>query len=318
VNAVKAGLWLALILLGPPAQAAERIIAGTLGGQAPLWPFYIAIHKGLFAAEGLDVELNFAQSGVGVVQQLTAGSLDVALSVGITEPIHAIDKGAPIALVRIIGNAAPYVLMGKGGLKSIADLKGKRVSAGVVGDITWVFFERMAAAHGLKRGDYEAISGQVAANRYAALRAGVADAAMLLPPLNFHAQAEGFVTLGIAADYVKDIPFTAMAVGKSWAATHPQLVTRVLSATDQSISWLGDASHHDEAIELLVNVAHAGREDAQASYDYLRRIEYFQPSSRVSRARLHNIVELEQRAGNVDPALTVERLIMPGLTEVAD
>src|SRR6266446_4430622 len=98
------GLGCALLMLsltlGPilgPAQAADKIVAGTLGGQAPLWPFYIAIHKGYFAAEGIDLELNFAQSGPAVTQQLTAGSLDVALRVGITHPIHAIDKGAALA-----------------------------------------------------------------------------------------------------------------------------------------------------------------------------------------------------------------------------
>jgi NitT/TauT family transport system substrate-binding protein len=318
VNAVKAALGLALVLLAPAAQAGEKVIAGTLGGQAPLWPFYIAVHNGLFAAEGIDLELNFAQSGVGVIQQLTAGSLDVALSVGITEPIHAIDKGAPIALVRIIGNAAPYVLVGRPGLKTIADLKGKTVSAGGAGDIALVYFERMAAAHGLRKGDYELIPGRVAANRYAALRAGVADAAMLLPPLNFHAEAAGYVTLGVAADYVNDLPFTAMAVRKTWAATHLELMKRVLFATDRSIAWFEDASHRAEAIALLVNVAHAGDQDAQASYEYLRRINYFEPSSKVSRARLRNLIEMEQRAGNADPTLTVERLIMPGLTELRD
>ena len=77
------------------------MIAGSLGGQAPLWAIYVAVHKGFFAAEGLDLELNFAQSGAAVTQQLTGGSLDVALSVGITDPIRAIDKGAPLALIRV-------------------------------------------------------------------------------------------------------------------------------------------------------------------------------------------------------------------------
>ena len=101
------------LMLGPAAQAADKVIAGSLGGQAPLWAIYVAVHKGFFAAEDLDLELNFAQSGAAVTQQLTGGSLDVALSVGITDPIRAIEKGAPLALVRIVGNAAPYVLIGK-------------------------------------------------------------------------------------------------------------------------------------------------------------------------------------------------------------
>ena len=58
-------------VLGRPALAADKIVGGTLGGQAPLWPFYIAAHKGFFAAEDIDVEINFAQSGAAVTQQLT-------------------------------------------------------------------------------------------------------------------------------------------------------------------------------------------------------------------------------------------------------
>src|SRR6266851_3731825 len=316
VNAARAGLCCALMMLGQATQAADKIVAGTLGGQAPLWPFYIAVHKGFFAAEGIDLELNFAQSGPAVTQQLTAGSLDVALSVGITNPIHAIDKGAALALIRIVGNAAPYVLIGKRGLKTIADLKGKTISIGQVSDITAVYLERMMAANGLKKGDYEVISAGVAAARYAALKAGVADAALVLPPLNFQATAAGYVALGVAADYVKDLPFTGMAVHRRWAAANMPLAKRLLAATDKSIAWL--ASHRDEAIDLLVKVGRSSREDAGASYDYLRRIEYFEPSSRVSRTKLHNLIEVEKRAGNVDPALAIDRLVMPGITELTE
>ena len=81
------------------------------------------------------------------------------------------------------------MLIGKPGLKSITDLKGKIISVGAVSDITTAYFEQMAAANGLKKGDYEMISAGVAAARFAALKAGVVDAAMVLPPLNF--QAEG-------------------------------------------------------------------------------------------------------------------------------
>ena len=303
---------------GAPARAADKVVAGSLGGQAPLWPFYIAAHKGFFVAEGLDVEIGLAQSGAGVTQQLTGGSLDVALSVGINDPIRAIDKGAPLALVRIVGDAAPYVLIGKAGLKTIADLKGKTVSIGQTNDLATYYFERMVAANGLNKEDYTALSAGVAASRYAALRAGVADAAIVLPPLNFIAAKAGYVTLGYAADYVKNLPFTGMAVFKPWAAEHIGLAKRVLTATDQSIAWLAEAAHREEAIELLVNAAHSSREDADASYDFLRRIGYFQPNSKISRAKLQNVIDLERRTGNVDAALTVDRLAMPGVTEFAE
>ena len=305
-------------VLARPAWAADKVVAGTLGGQAPLWPFYIASHKGFFAAEDLDVEINFAQSGAAVTQQLTGGSFDVALSVGITDPIHAIDKGASLAIIRIVGKNAPYVLIGKPGLKSIADLKGKTVSIGQPNDITTNYFQKMAEANGLKHGDYDALPAGVAAARYAALRAGVADAALVLPPVNFQAAAAGYVTLGIAADYVKNMPFTGMAVRRDWAQAHAPVVKRLLSATDKSIAWLADEKHRGEAIALLVDVGRSSKEDADASYEFLRRIDYFQPDSKLSRATLQNMIDIERGLGNVGPSLTADRLVMPEITELSD
>jgi ABC-type nitrate/sulfonate/bicarbonate transport system substrate-binding protein len=303
---------------GAPARAADKIAAGTLGGQAPLWPFYIASRKGFFAAQNLDVDINFAQSGAAVTQQLTAGSIEIALSVGINDPIHAIDKGAPVAIVRIIGNAAPYVLIGKKGIKTIADLKGKTVSIGSTKDMTTIYFERMAAMSGLKRGDYDVVSAGVAAARYAALKAGVVDAALVLPPLNFQAEKAGYVSIAFAPDYVKDLPFTGMAVFKPWAAQHGDLVKRMLAVTDASIAWLADPAHRDEAVDLLVKAGRADPEDSAASYDLLRRSGYFEPTSKVSRAKLQNLIAEERRAGNIGEALTVDRLVMPGITELTD
>ena len=176
----------------------------------------------------------------------------------------------------------------------------------------------MMSANGLKKSDYDVIPAGVAAARFAALKAGVVDAAIVLPPLNFQATASGFVTLGLAADYVKDIPFTGMAVHRRWAAANLPVAKRILTATDKSIAWLADPSHRDEAIELLVKVARSSKEDAEASYDYLRRIEFFEPSSKVSRTKLRNLVAMEQRAGTVDAAFAIDRLVMPGLTELTD
>lgn len=308
----------AATIIGRPALAADKIIGGTLGGQAPLWPFYVAAHKGFFIAENLDVEIDFAQSGPAVTQQLTAGSLDAILSVGMSDPIHAIDKGAPLALIRVVGDVPPYILVGKAGLNSIADLKGKSVSVGNPSDPATYYFERMAAANGLKRSDYQVVSAGVAAARYAALNAGVVDAAMVLPPLNFHAAKAGCVILGFAADYIKNLPFTGMAVFKPWAAAHLPVARRLLAATDASIAWLNDARQRTEAVNLLAEVAHADPQDAAASYDFLRRIRYFEPSGKVSRAKLQDLIDVERRMGKVSPMLSIDRLIMPGLTALTD
>src|SRR5512139_306181 len=81
------------------ARAADNVTIGTVGSaSANLWPVYIGINKGFFAAENLNVDLFFVQSSANLVQQLTAGSLNITMSTGLVDPIRAIDQGAPIAI----------------------------------------------------------------------------------------------------------------------------------------------------------------------------------------------------------------------------
>ena len=310
---------LAMLAALRPAQAADKVVAGSLGGQAPLWAIYVAVHKGFFAAEGIDLELNFAHSGAAVVQQLTAGSLDVALSVGITTPMHAIDKGAPVALVRVIGNSAPYVVVGKPGLKGLPDLKGKTISVGQLQRHRHRLFRAddggARVQEGRLRTDLGGRRGRALRRRQGRRRGrGDRAAAAQLP-----GRGRGLpVTLGLAADYVKDLPFTGMAVNRRWAAANLPVARRILAATDKSIAWFADPANRAEAIELLVKHARSSKEDAEASYDHLRRIDFFEPGSKVSRSRLRNLLEVEKASGNLSAALTIERLAMPGLTELTD
>ena len=59
MNAVRAMVGCSLMMFsmtsGPAvqmAQAADKVIAGSLGGQAPLWAIYVAVHKSFFARRG--------------------------------------------------------------------------------------------------------------------------------------------------------------------------------------------------------------------------------------------------------------------------
>src|SRR3546814_9462554 len=50
--------------------------------------------------------------------------------------------------------------------------------------------------HGLESGSYDYLYAGSTGNRFAALVAGGVDATILLPPLSFRAQAQGFTNLG--------------------------------------------------------------------------------------------------------------------------
>ena len=76
---------------------------------------------------------------------------------GMTEVMLGIDHGAKLNLLRIETQVGPYSLFAKRTIKSIKELRGKTVIVGGAKDVTLVYFERMAAANGLKPGDYDLI-----------------------------------------------------------------------------------------------------------------------------------------------------------------
>src|SRR5215475_8675938 len=106
-NAIGAALACAAVALSP--AKAETVTVGLVGAVSSThWPVYIGIKKGYYAAEDIKPDLVFIQSSANLVQQLTAGSLDIALSTGLADPIRAIDKGSPIAISRFEIQAPPY------------------------------------------------------------------------------------------------------------------------------------------------------------------------------------------------------------------
>ena len=132
-----AGVIMALALVSTPAAAQETVILGSVGSSsANGWPSYVAIEKGFFAAEGLKPDSVFAQSNALVIQQLAAGSINFSTNSGMVDPIRAIEKGAPLAFIRIEVQMPPYSLLAKSSIKSMKELKGKIVSVGGAKDIT--------------------------------------------------------------------------------------------------------------------------------------------------------------------------------------
>jgi hypothetical protein len=202
-NAFAALLAVAAMAVAPAATA-ETVTVGLVGAiSSTHWPIYIGLAKGYFAAEDLQPDLVFIQSSAALVQQLTGGSLDLALSTGLADPLRAIDKGSPIAIVRIEMQAPPYALLAKPAIKGWADLKGKTISIGGPKDITRIYLERMAVPNGLKPGDYDTVFAGATSARFSALQSGAVDAAILLPPFNFYAESAGFTNLGLTIDYAK-------------------------------------------------------------------------------------------------------------------
>lgn len=273
------------------AQAQTKILQGYVSPGALQWPEYIAQEFGWFKENGVSVELIIARGAVGGAQQLAAGSLNLAYS-GFPDFMRATDQGAPQKIV-INGIAAPpYSVYSKPEIKSAEDLKGKVVAIGGTKDVTLIYIEALIKPAGLTKNDLNFVYAKATQDRFAALMSGGADAAILYPPSSFIAGKNGYTDLGNIETYLKDFPFTVVAVDTRWAAKNREAVLGYTRAYGRAIKWLHDTDNKDKAVELLVKHAKQNADDAAATYDYfIKDIKAFSTDGLISDAAFQKMTD---------------------------
>lgn len=317
--AAQALLIAAGLALAAPAQAADTVSIGLVGSTGPThWPIHIGIKKGYYAAEDIKPDLVFIQSSSAVLQQVAAGSLDTVLSAGLVDPIYAIDKGAPISIVRLEMQLAPYALNAKKTYSKIEELKGKTIMVDSPKGITKIYFERMAGPHGIKPGEVDYVFAGATVARFQALQTGAVDATLLLPPFSFSADAAGFSNLGLVADYAKDLPFTAGAVNTNWAKKDPARLRRFLAAHNKSVAFFLDKNNRQEAIDIMVEASKLKPDVIEKTYDFLHSRPFIEGTGHVSKSKMGALLTALKGLGDLQGSTDVERFVLPGVGQLSD
>jgi NitT/TauT family transport system substrate-binding protein len=307
------------LLLVAPVRAEETVTVGTVGSpSANLWPIFIGLQKGFFTAQNIKLDVVYIQSSAAVIQQLSAGSLDMSMSTGIVDPIRAIDQGAALALTRFEVQVPPYALLAKPNIKSLKDLKGKVISVGGPKDITRLYVDRMLAPQGLKTGDYDYVYAGATTARAQALLSGAVDAAILLPPSNFQVQSQGYNDVGLAMKYAPELAFSGTVVNRAWAARNTELLKHVLAAQSTSTEYFYDPKNRAEVVNILVKVSGQKPEDVEKSYDFFSNNKFFDHTGKISRAKINALIDALVSLGDVKAPGDVERFLLPGVAQLSD
>ena len=159
-------------------------------------PFYFGKAHGMYAREGVDLEIIVMRPPLGVTA-LVAGDLDYSAAGGLS--IRAAMKGAGIRVIGFIQTRLSFSLVGQPGM---TPSKIKNVAVSGIGSLA-----HYAAATVMKRLGNEKvayISTNTTANSYTTLLSRVVDAAILTPPYTSMATLAGYPDLGNTYD-VRDL-----------------------------------------------------------------------------------------------------------------
>jgi NitT/TauT family transport system substrate-binding protein len=113
------------------ADAPQKITLTVATYEVSQGPYLVAIQKGYFAAEGLDVNLLFAGGGTAT-PALISGSVDGSASSA--SALSAILKGAPLRIVLVFQDTPIYNIWGQPNIHTLADFKGKAIGVATRGD----------------------------------------------------------------------------------------------------------------------------------------------------------------------------------------
>ena len=315
------GLFAAALLLPMAAAKAEpvKVTVGLVGkGVATQWPLYVGLNKGFYDEAGIKLDMVTTPSSQAVLQQLAGGSLDMALSAGLVDPIHAIDRGAPIAIVRLEMQAPPYAILAKPAYNSLSELKGKLIMVDNAKGITRIYVERMLTPNGVKPGQFDMVFAGATAARLAALQSGAVDATILLPPFSFFAEDAGMHNLGLTVDYAKELPFTGAVVNRTWAAKNRATLDKVLAVDNKSMAWFLDPKNRAEAIAIMGQYSKMKPDIIAKTYDFLHKKAFFDASGAVSKARMKALIDALKQLGDLQGSGDIANFVLPGVTQLTD
>jgi ABC-type nitrate/sulfonate/bicarbonate transport system substrate-binding protein len=227
---------LAAAVLAAPAAAQTHIELVTFGGTSNL-PIWVALDKGLFAKQGLDVKQSITRSSVDEIKKIMAGTYQIG-STSFDNSIAYTEGQADVKIDNydIVGIAGVHSGMNsvvtRPEIKSYADLKGKVAASDALNSGYGVMLFAILDKNGLKLNrDYTAIAVGSGPKRLEAMKEGKAHVAALSAPEDIKAKNEGFNILGDAITAL-GMPYqgSAYVVRRSWAKAHAKDVVAFIRA----------------------------------------------------------------------------------------
>ncbi len=179
---------LSMILLAANVEAGRVRVAMPSTTHAVL-AFSTSRDKGYYRDEGLDVELILMSAPIAS-RALLSGDVEVATVGGAGLP--PVLSGAPLRFIFTTYNRPMFWLFGKAEIRSVKELKGKRVGVSGIGSGPDSLLREALRRNALEGRDVAILSLGVMPTIYSGLQSGVVDAAMLSPPFTFRAEEDGF------------------------------------------------------------------------------------------------------------------------------
>ncbi len=292
------------------AQPLEKVRVGMPSFSLSFIAPRVAQVKGLFRAEGLEVELIQMATAITIVALTTKG-IDYSTSSG--GGLRSAVRGIPVRVVMSFNRRPLHVLVAKPEIRSLNDLRGRIVGFAGYGDTTEFLLRAILRQANMElEKDVQALQIAGSGPRLTALLTNKIESAILPPPFNFEAEAKGFRRLMASAD-VFEGSVSGFTVSNDKLKENPGQIKRMIRAVLKAQTFIRE--NKSETVRIMSDWLKLEPSVAAASYDlYVRGMS---PDGFVSDESLLLDINRAREALKIKEEVPLNRVVDFGILRTA-
>lgn len=291
----------AAALLYDSALAAEKIRLSISSVDMSFLTAAAALKRGFFREEGLEAEIIRMNANVSITA-LASGDIDYTMIFG--SVVRGAVRGLPIKVVASFMDSSTHTLIARPEFKSTKELKGKTLGVSSFGATADVAARMMIKASGIdpeKEMKIIALGSDQA--RFAALKEGIVDVAVISPPADIEGKKMGFNVVARAYE-VFTLPFVGLGANNKKIKERPDEIKRTLKALIRANRFI--SANRDGSIQVLMDWGRTSRESAAASYD--GTVKVFNADGSIPESGLKLVIEQAKQALKVDRPVSFDEV----------
>jgi NitT/TauT family transport system substrate-binding protein len=268
----------ALVLLTAAAFASAASAADTIrvGKAVPFaWtftPIDVGIETGLFAKQGLELTVTGFAGDARVQQALVSDSIDFGLGSGAGMGFLA--KGVPAKAVAAMAGAPmnmSLVVSYDSPIKSLDQIKGKKIGITTVGSLTDWLLKRVVADRKWAPTDVTAVTVGGMDSTKAALKTGQIDGVVIALELGYALEAaKEWRVVAPLASFAPDFHTHVIFARDDLIAKKPELVERFLRGWFATIAYM--RANKEKTVEITAKILNLDKSVISRVYDEQTKI----------------------------------------------
>jgi NitT/TauT family transport system substrate-binding protein len=246
------------------ANGALPVTIGYTALGAGYSDLYTAQDYGIFAKHGLNVKLTRLNDSSQLVAGLASNSVQIGVGVA-ADTAAAIMKGADLKYVAMSEPHYNLEMWASPDMKSVADLKGKKVAITSPGSESDFGLTALLQANGLKREDVTAVFVKGVPAEVAALGSGAVSAILTQPPNGTESREKGAHRLAALSNM--PFPLGAYTVQSKYLQNNREVVKRFVAAEAEALQYI--RGHKNETVKSIQKYSGVQSTDLAAyAYDF--------------------------------------------------